>query len=242
MISTATRTTVTLLSKRTFKAAANAMSTLSFASPFADFCADARGQASYFATINDKLPVPLSFASPESDFAMGSCLPVSAYATSSSASAVAARAMVEKSMSFASPESDFCASPSYSSMDMLPPAQLSFSSPESDFVGVAARAHVLSEVQKPISFNEAIMPSPQPRIITEAMPPFKVVHSNDAWREVMNNNTSLGHTLAMANLNALGRPTAVTAVSASSHIKVAHLENNFLLSVLESTQSQYGAK
>jgi len=159
--------------------------------------------------------------------------------------------------SYASAESDFAGSAylpenSQHSDRVMVPATLSFASPESDFCGSIAAAYGALDMgydpleqfrkkNKKLSFNEAIMPSSEPRVITEATAPFRIVHANEAWNKIYEKNKGiLGHSLAMANLKALGTDDAQTTPTnlGSSTLKVVKVENKYLLSVLDGYNSE----
>ena len=129
----------------------------------------------------------LSFTSPESDFCMGAGMPAAHEPTELQKEA---HAQIERTYSYASAESDFTGSAHLPENSQHPnrvmvPATLSFASPESDFCGSIAAAYGALDMgydpleqfrkrNKKLSFNEAIMPSSEPRVITEATAPFRI--------------------------------------------------------------------
>ena len=172
---------------------------------------------------------------------------------------------INKSYGFASAESDFVAieTPSMYRNEVLVPPSLSFASPESDWVGSVAAAHgaldmglgvsrkhssvyVDNEERVKVSLDEAISSnSVEPRVITEGVAPFRVVHANEAWKDVYGKNEGiLGHTLAMANVMALGKhevqsyPTKL----GMAQLKVQPIEGNLILNILEGHKQEAKTK
>ena len=199
----------------------------------------------------------MSFSSPEADFCMGATAPF----TSSSLSKLKEEAYesIDSAYSFSSAESDFTSAeqPSIFKDEVLVPPSLSFASPESDWVGSVAAAYgaldmglgvsrqhspVYQNTPKKVSYKDAISAatsSSEPRVITEGVAPFKIVHANEAWEKVYENNKSiLGHTLAMANLRALGKNEvqSVPTKIGVAQLKVQPIEGNLMLNVLEGHQ------
>lgn len=191
----------------------------------------------------------MSFSSPESDFCMGANMP----AVERTAEHIEAEAMVDATYSYSHPEADFL---SMESVEVHPaevqyPATLSFSSPESDFTGSVATSYgamdiATSDTFKKISYNDAITSaSTEPLVITEPSPPFKIVHANAAWNEVYESNKGvLGHSLALANLKALGKKDVLTMPTGDGcHLKVVQLDNKYLMSTLDGYKKvQQGAE
>jgi len=196
----------------------------------------------------------MSFSSPESDFSMGATAPIES--SSFNELKQEAYASVNEAYNFSSAESDFAAmeSPSIYKDEVLVPPSLSFASPESDWVGSVAAAYgaldmglgvsrkhspVYQDVRKKVTYSEAISAassSSEPRVITEGVAPFRIVHANEAWKKVYEKNEGiLGHTLAMANLKALGKDEiqSVPTKLGVAQLKVQPIEGNLMLNVLE---------
>ena len=196
----------------------------------------------------------MSFSSPESDFSMGATAPIES--SSLNELKQEAYASINEAYNFSSAESDFAAmeSPSIYKDEVLVPPSLSFASPESDWVGSVAAAYgaldmglgvsrkhspVYQDVRKKVTYSEAISAassSSEPRVITEGVAPFRIVHANEAWKKVYEKNEGiLGHTLAMANLKALGKDEiqSVPTKLGVAQLKVQPIEGNLMLNVLE---------
>merc|ERR1711991_346179 len=194
--------------------------TYQFSSPESDFCGMSWPKVDQMDEY--KVGKGLSFVSAESDFSAGFSMPE----VVKSELEVEVEESINQTYSFSSAESDFAAmeSPSIYKDEVLVPPSLSFASPESDWVGSVAAAYgaldmglgvsrkhspVYQDVRKKVSYNEAISAassSSEPRVITEGVAPFRIVHANEAWKKVYEKNEGiLGHTLAMANLKALGK-------------------------------------
>jgi len=232
------------------EAYASIAETYSFSSPESDF------QSMYAPSMDSSLPeqnqASISFASPESDLQAGVQMPPETYERS--ALQLEAEAKIDETYSYSGAESDFTTMevPSIYQDEVMVPASLSFASPESDFVGSVAAAHGAIDMglgvsrkthpayglkQPRMSYKEAITSThTEPRVITEAYAPFKIVHANEAWKEVYEKNEGiLGHTLAMANLKALGRDEvqSVPTKLGTSLLKVQPIEGKYLLNVLD---------
>jgi len=205
----------------------------------------------------------MSFSSPESDFCMGETAPI----VSNSVTELKQEAYesINKSYGFASAESDFVATetPSMYRNEVLVPPSLSFASPESDWVGSVAAAYgaldmglgvsrkhssvyVDNEERVKVSLDEAISSnSVEPRVITEGVAPFRVVHANEAWKDVYGKNEGiLGHTLAMANVMALGKHEAQSYPTklGMAQLKVQPIEGNLMLNILEGHKQEAKTK
>jgi hypothetical protein len=225
--------------------------TYSFASAESDFTSAAMPEKELQLQF---LTGMLSFSSPESDFCMGATAP----AASSSLNELKQEAYISinETYSFSSAESDFATAkpPSIFKDEVLVPPSLSFASPESDWSGSVAAAYgaldmglgvsrkhspVYQDTPKKVSYKEAIFAassSAEPRVITEGVAPFRIVHANEAWEKVYENNKGiLGHTLAVANLMALGKDEvqSIPTKIGVAQLKVQPIEGNLMLNVLE---------
>lgn len=229
--------------------------TYSFASAESDFISAEMPEVEY----QQNLTGMLSFSSPESDFSLGATAPVVSNTMNELKQEV--YESVNETYSFSSAESDFVGmeSPSLYKDEVLVPPSLSFASPESDWVGSVGAAYgaldmglgvsrkhssVYQDVRKKVSYNEAISAassSSEPRVITEGVAPFKIIHANEAWKKVYEKNEGiLGHTLAMANLQALGKNEvqSIPTKLGVAQLKVEPIEGNLMLNVLEGLQQE----
>lgn len=209
------------------------LQTMSFASPESDFSAFSHGP-SWFKAVDPakkRAAVHISFSSPESDFACGAAAPPTSSVTLEQ---LQVQNDIKTRYSFTSPESDFLSTNVSSSHSAVDDFNLGFASPESDFSGSVARGITALEIEPRIlTYSEAIMPSPQPRVITEAYVPFKVVHANEAWVQ-MKGNKELETVVAKAALKALGRKHAVAPLNQFSQINVVPIESSkYLLHQVE---------
>ena len=102
-------------------------------------------------------------------------------------------------LSFATIESDFCAP--YGGEDLpvkasrTSPSHISFATPVSDFVG----DDYLDTIPRYYTLTEALAPSTEARVLTDANEGFRIQHVNDAWTRLCgySNDEANGKTLGM---------------------------------------------
>jgi PAS domain S-box-containing protein len=141
----------------------------------------------------------LSYAHPESDWISthtnDSLLPTDKYSH-----------QVCHHISFASIESDFCAryvrepvraKEPYSliSLSHAPPSYISFATPVSDFLG----DNRVGNIHRSYTITEALAPSTEARVLTDATDCFRIQHVNEAWTRLCgySKDESHGKTLGM---------------------------------------------
>jgi len=168
---------------------------LSFSSPFADFLAPTVAEQEVSVKAKEDMK-HLSFSSPFADF----CAPT---LTEQEMSLSVAREITNMNhIFFASPESDFTGLCAIEPQGEPYSPTLSFASPESDFTFYlepepVRKSRRTLDCSIPRTISEALAPSRQARVITEAHPPFRIVHVNHAWEELcgFSNTESVGKTL-----------------------------------------------
>ena len=113
-------------------------------------------------------------------------------------------------LSFASIESDFCARYVGEPIHVKAPhpslSHISFATPVSDFVG----DHYLDTIPRSYTISEALAPSTEARVLTDANESFRIQHVNDAWTRLCGytNEESYGKTLALIQGHATDKKIA----------------------------------
>ena len=102
-------------------------------------------------------------------------------------------------LSFASVETDFCnryrGEPIHTKEPYATPSHISFATPVSDFVG----DNYLNEIPRYYTITEALTPSTEARVLTDATSSFRIQHVNGAWTRLCgySKDESYGKTLGM---------------------------------------------
>lgn len=203
---------------------------MSFASPESDMCGPDAAEISASIEAAHSAARNYTFAAPESDF-------------SSPANAVPSHfpAPLEPShLCFSTPESDFCAStlPEFAEQSLAHPVPYSFATPESDFACTAASAFVLSLPQTTTAYLPLNMALAQALaqdhavVITEARPPFRITHVNQAWTSLcgFSATEAVGQTLDIiqgpgTRLRRLEEEIAGFTMGSGRESSVHHLRN-----------------
>ena len=168
--------------------------TIPFASPDNAWCAPTVKEITTNAYKNGNWETNLSFTHPESDW-ISTHTKVSTHKQS--------RPKCDH-LSFATTESDFCAryhgehvcvKAPQASLSHTSPSHISFATPVSDFVG----DHYLHTIPRSYTIAEALAPSTEARVLTNANEDFRIQHVNDAWTRLCgySKHESHGKTLGM---------------------------------------------
>jgi PAS domain S-box-containing protein len=118
-------------------------------------------------------------------------------------------------LSFATVESDFCAPYHGENVafetSQTSPSHISFATPESDFVAI----DYLGNVPRFITITEALAPSTEARVLTDA-DSFRIQHVNDAWTRLCGYSKEESHGKTLSILQ--GDATDKKAVKDVTHL------------------------
>ena len=170
-----------------------------FTSPDNAWCAPTVKETTTKAVKNMVWGTNLSYAHPESDW-------ISTHTNDSLLSTEKYPLPNCDHLSFASIESDFCAryvgepvhvKEPYSlpSLSHAPPSYISFATPVSDFLG----DNRVGNIPRSYTITEALAPSTEARVLTDATDCFRIQHVNEAWTRLCcySKDESHGKTLGM---------------------------------------------
>lgn len=163
--------------------------TIPFSSPDNAWCAPTVKEITTNAYKNGNWETNLSFTHPESDW-ISTHTKVSTHKQS--------RPKCDH-LSFATTESDFCARYHGEHVCVKAPqaslSHISFATPVSDFVG----DDYLDTIPRYYTLTEALAPSTEARVLTDANEGFRIQHVNDAWTRLCgySNDQTHGKTLGM---------------------------------------------
>ena len=165
-----------------------------FTSPDNAWCAPTVKETTTKSVTNMVWGTNLSYAHPESDWISthtnDSLLPTDKYSH-----------QVCHHISFASIESDFCARyvrepvRAKEPYSHAPPSYISFATPVSDFLG----DNRVGNIPRSYTITEALAPSTEARVLTDATDCFRIQHVNEAWTRLCgySKDESHGKTLGM---------------------------------------------
>ena len=167
-----------------------------FTSPDNEWCAPIFKETTTNANKNLLWGNNLSFTHPESDW-------ISTHTETLLVSKHEHSHSVCEHLSFATIESDFCAPYGSTELHLKLPrtslSHISLATPVSDFIG----DNYLDTIPRSYTITEALAPSTEARVLTDANTDFRVQHVNEAWTRLCGytNNETLGQTLGMIQGN-----------------------------------------